>query len=122
MRVVTALGAANTLYVLHQDHLGSTSLVTSITGTVVSQQWYYPYGEVRASAGAQRIAMHQRTGDRGRRNGSPRAHPSSVFGPRSPVSPREPLHVRHDAHGPALHRPDRGERVRRAILLQRAVV
>ena len=29
---------------IHQDHLGSTNLVTSGQGTVVSQQVYYPYG------------------------------------------------------------------------------
>src|SRR3989344_1646020 len=32
---------------IHQDHLGSTSLVTSEQGTVVSQQVYYPYGSIR---------------------------------------------------------------------------
>ena len=32
---------------LHGDHLGSTSLTTDITGTVVAEQKYLPYGEVR---------------------------------------------------------------------------
>src|SRR3990170_399723 len=32
----------------HQDHLGSTSLVTSNTGQAVSQQVYYPYGTTRS--------------------------------------------------------------------------
>ncbi|OGM28687.1 hypothetical protein A3D01_00010 [Candidatus Woesebacteria bacterium RIFCSPHIGHO2_02_FULL_39_13] len=35
----------------HQDHLGSTSLVTSNTGQVVSQQVYYPYGSTRTLSG-----------------------------------------------------------------------
>jgi len=50
MRELTASGG-NTLYFLHGDQLGSTSLTTSITGTVVSQQWYYPYGAPRAGGG-----------------------------------------------------------------------
>jgi len=37
---------------IHQDHLGSTSLVTSNTGQVVSQQVYYPYGSTRTVSGA----------------------------------------------------------------------
>ena len=36
---------------LHQDHLGSTSLVTSNTGQVVSQQVYFPYGSTRTTNG-----------------------------------------------------------------------
>src|SRR4030042_3103929 len=39
--------AAESLYFLHQDHLGSTSLVTNQGGEVVSQQVYYPYGSTR---------------------------------------------------------------------------
>jgi RHS repeat-associated protein len=46
MRVLTGT-TGNTLYYLHTDHLGSTSLTTNITGTVVARQYYYPYGGVR---------------------------------------------------------------------------
>ncbi|KKR11730.1 hypothetical protein A2962_05170 [Candidatus Woesebacteria bacterium RIFCSPLOWO2_01_FULL_39_61] len=35
----------------HQDHLGSTTLVTSQQGTVVSEQVYYPYGSTRTVSG-----------------------------------------------------------------------
>jgi RHS repeat-associated protein len=35
------------VYFLHSDHLGSTSLTTDITGTVVAQTRYLPYGEER---------------------------------------------------------------------------
>jgi len=38
----------NTLYYLHSDHLGSTSLTTDSAGAVVARQWYHPYGTVRA--------------------------------------------------------------------------
>ncbi len=44
--------ATRTLTYLHGDHLGSASLTTNISGTVVSQQRYKPYGEVRWSSGA----------------------------------------------------------------------
>src|SRR3990172_11334114 len=35
---------------IHQDHLGSTSLVTDSTGKVVSKQSYYPYGATRSQS------------------------------------------------------------------------
>jgi RHS repeat-associated protein len=50
------LGSASTLYYLHGDHLGSTSLVTCGTlagcgavayGAVVARRYYYPFGEER---------------------------------------------------------------------------
>jgi RHS repeat-associated protein len=52
MREVPASGES-TLYFLHADHLGSTSLTTCGTGcgtagAEVSRQWYYPYGSPRA--------------------------------------------------------------------------
>ncbi len=50
MRVLTGT-TGNTLYYLHADHLGSTSLTTNITGTVVARQYYYPYGGVRSGGG-----------------------------------------------------------------------
>src|SRR5574337_1266726 len=39
VRVLTGT-TGNTLYYLHSDHLGSTSLTTSDTGTVVARQYY----------------------------------------------------------------------------------
>ena len=39
--------AAEALYYIHQDHLGSTSMVTDEQGNVISKQVYYPYGSTR---------------------------------------------------------------------------
>jgi RHS repeat-associated protein len=50
MRVLTGT-TGNTLYYLHSDHLGSTSVTTSITGTVLARQYYSPYGSVRSGGG-----------------------------------------------------------------------
>jgi RHS repeat-associated protein len=44
--------ASSSLRFLHQDHLGSTVLVTDDQGTIVSQQNYYPYGSVRNLQGS----------------------------------------------------------------------
>ena len=44
-------GGSEQVNYIHQDHLGSTSLVTSNTGQVVSQQVYYPYGSTRTLSG-----------------------------------------------------------------------
>jgi RHS repeat-associated protein len=49
MRVMTS--TASTLYFLHSDHLGSTSLTTDVNGNVLARQSYYPYGSVRAAQG-----------------------------------------------------------------------
>ena len=51
MRVMPPNDATGTLYYLHADHLGSTSVTTNATGGVVARQWYYPYGAVRGSTG-----------------------------------------------------------------------
>jgi RHS repeat-associated protein len=45
-------GGESTVYYLHGDHLGSTSLVVDDTGAEVARQLYYPYGEVRHGAGS----------------------------------------------------------------------
>jgi RHS repeat-associated protein len=45
LRVLTETG--NTLYYLHTDHLGSTSLTTDSSGNVVARQNYYPFGQIR---------------------------------------------------------------------------
>jgi len=39
----------NTLYYLHSDHLGSTSLTTDANGNKVAELRYYPYGQTRYS-------------------------------------------------------------------------
>jgi RHS repeat-associated protein len=46
---LTATG--NTLYYLHSDHLGSTSLTTDSGGNVTARQNYYPYGAIRSGGG-----------------------------------------------------------------------
>jgi RHS repeat-associated protein len=51
MRVMPPNDATGTLYYLHSDHLGSTSVTTNASGGVVARQWYYPYGAVRGSVG-----------------------------------------------------------------------
>jgi RHS repeat-associated protein len=51
MRVMPPNDATGTLYYLHSDHLGSTSVTTNASGGVVARQWYYPYGSVRGSVG-----------------------------------------------------------------------
>ncbi len=52
LKVGVMSSATRTLTYLHGDQLGSASLATSMTGTVLSQQRYAPYGEVRWSSGA----------------------------------------------------------------------
>jgi RHS repeat-associated protein len=49
LRVLTQTG--NTLYYLHSDHLGSTSLTTDSSGNVTARQNYYPYGAIRSGGG-----------------------------------------------------------------------
>jgi len=57
--VLTApLKAAETLSFVHQDHLGSTTLVTDIQGKKVSKQVYYPYGETRTTEGTLATERH----------------------------------------------------------------
>jgi hypothetical protein len=51
-RVAMRDGTGAPLTYLHGDQLGSATLATSVTGTVLSQQRYKPYGEVRWSSGA----------------------------------------------------------------------
>jgi RHS repeat-associated protein len=43
--------ASETLRFIHQDHLGSTSVITDEAGNVVARQTYYPYGTERSSEG-----------------------------------------------------------------------
>jgi RHS repeat-associated protein len=57
MRVLPPNDNTGTLYYLHSDHLGSTSVTTcgssSCGGveTAIARQWYYPFGTVRGSSG-----------------------------------------------------------------------
>jgi RHS repeat-associated protein len=44
-------GGSNTLYYLLKDHLGSASVVTDASGTVVGEDRFYPYGETRFTTG-----------------------------------------------------------------------
>lgn len=46
-----SLKAAENLSFVHQDHLGSTTLMTDSQGKKASKQVYYPYGETRAKEG-----------------------------------------------------------------------
>ena len=46
-----AMRKNSTVYYLHGDHLGSTSLVTDANGVEVARVLYYPYGEVRHEEG-----------------------------------------------------------------------
>ncbi|MGQ0604219.1 MAG: hypothetical protein ACT4QE_21260, partial [Anaerolineales bacterium] len=58
MREMLAGDNTGTLYYLHSDHLGSTSVTTCGSGTcgtagaLVARQWYEPFGKVRANYGA----------------------------------------------------------------------
>jgi RHS repeat-associated protein len=49
---------------LHGDHLGSTSLATSLTGTVIARQTYTPYGEPRGGATGTLPTDYRFTGQR----------------------------------------------------------
>ena len=47
---INITGGSNTLYYILKDHLGSASVVTDSTGTIVAEQRYYPYGETRLTS------------------------------------------------------------------------
>lgn len=46
-----AAPASTTLTFIHQDHLGSISMVTDAAGHVVSRKTYNPYGSIKSSEG-----------------------------------------------------------------------
>jgi len=56
----TSTVAAESLTFIHQDHLGSTVLVTSDAGQVVNKEVYYPYGITRKSYQSSAVS-HQTT-------------------------------------------------------------
>jgi hypothetical protein len=41
----------STLYFVLKDHLGSASVVTGSTGTIVGEDRFYPFGETRFTTG-----------------------------------------------------------------------
>jgi RHS repeat-associated protein len=51
MRVTPSGSYSGALYWIQGDQLGSASLTTNITGAVVSEQRYYPFGETRYVSG-----------------------------------------------------------------------
>jgi hypothetical protein len=61
MRVMPPNDNTGTLYYLHADHLGSTSVTTNASAGVVARQWYYPYGAVRGSVGTLPITSDLQT-------------------------------------------------------------
>jgi len=58
-----AMRNGGNVYWLHGDHLGSASLTTGITGAVVSEMRYRPFGDVRWQNGVS-VSDHQFTGAR----------------------------------------------------------
>ena len=46
-----AMRIGSTLYYVLKDHLGSASVVTDTTGTIVGEDRYYPFGETRFTTG-----------------------------------------------------------------------
>jgi hypothetical protein len=64
MRVAPTGSYSGALYWIQGEQLGSASLTTNITGTVVSEQRYYPFGETRWVSGTMptdRLFSGQRT-------------------------------------------------------------
>lgn len=45
-------GASSETYYYHQDHLGSTRIVTNSSGTNVEEIHYYPFGETLSDSGS----------------------------------------------------------------------
>ena len=46
-----AMRINSTLYYVLKDHLGSASVVTDASGTILGEQRYYPFGETRLTTG-----------------------------------------------------------------------
>jgi len=46
-----AMRINSTLYYMLKDHLGSASVVTDASGTILGEQRYYPFGETRLTTG-----------------------------------------------------------------------
>jgi len=50
--VAGAMRINSTLYYVLKDHLGSASVITDASGTVLGEQRYYPFGETRLTTGS----------------------------------------------------------------------
>jgi RHS repeat-associated protein len=46
-----AMRVGSTLYFVFKDHLGSASVVTDASGTIVGEDGFYPFGETRFTTG-----------------------------------------------------------------------
>lgn len=46
-----AMRINSTLYYILKDHLGSASVITDSSGTILGEQRYYPFGETRLTTG-----------------------------------------------------------------------
>jgi uncharacterized protein RhaS with RHS repeats len=46
-----AMRVGSTLYYVLKDHLGSASVVTNTSGTIVGEDRFYPFGETRFTTG-----------------------------------------------------------------------
>jgi RHS repeat-associated protein len=57
-------GTANNVYYALKDHLGSASVMTDASGTVVGEQRFYPFGETRWSTGTIAFTDKLYTGQR----------------------------------------------------------
>ncbi|HXQ38714.1 MAG TPA: RHS repeat-associated core domain-containing protein, partial [Anaerolineales bacterium] len=49
--VAGAMRINSTLYYVLKDHLGSASVVTNASGTILGENRYYPFGETRLTTG-----------------------------------------------------------------------
>ena len=57
------MNVGGTVYYLHADHLGSTSVTTDGSGALVNSQTYFAFGAIRSSAGNQ-VSDHGFTGQK----------------------------------------------------------
>ncbi len=53
--IVTS-GSTDNTYYYHQDHLGSSSVITNASGTKVEEVHYYPFGETRTDTGSYKVS------------------------------------------------------------------
>ncbi len=53
--IVTS-GSTDSTYYYHQDHLGSSSVITNASGTKVEEVHYYPFGETRTDTGSYKVS------------------------------------------------------------------
>jgi RHS repeat-associated protein len=70
------------VYFIHADHLGSTSLTTDNSGTLVAETRYLPYGEERWTAGGAQPTDFTFTGQRAERGFGLMDYQARYYGPR----------------------------------------